>query len=123
IAMNPKRQSNQLLSLGLLFLLAAGGCDLLKSAGSKEAAQAHFEKVMEQWQSGETKAPTSALRFRLAKPISYEISSIVPAGANLFAVSSRTPDSADVRSFPAYQVNAIMVWVSEAGSPMETVEQ
>jgi len=103
--------------LSLFILVSSVGCDSFQEEASKSSAQAHFEGEMEKWMSGQQQAPTASLSMRFATPISYDIKSIVGAKPNLFAGEGRQS------TFPAFQINTVMVWESKARTPLETVEQ
>jgi hypothetical protein len=115
-----------LMSRSILFafiLILMSGCGALSPSGTEDAARNHFDREMKKWMAGQgSETKRASLEFSpLKPPISYEISSIVPGSPNPFAKAPDSPNPDNEETFPAFVVNAVLNWGSEAGTPMQTV--
>lgn len=103
--------------------MVASGCGVASQSGTEVSARKHFIDEMQKWMAGrESEAKRASLEFSpLKPPIGYEISSIVPGTPNPFAKSPDIPNQENEETFPAFVVNVVLNWSSEAGTPMQTV--
>lgn len=111
-----------------LFVLAAilsvtSGCSMPAAPGSEAAARQYFAREFEKWMAGQpTDVSTMEFRIRgLQKPISYDLRSIVPDKPDpmAFDLSRGIPENTD--SWPAWRLNTVIEWKSEAGTPVQKV--
>jgi hypothetical protein len=107
----------------LTIAVGLAGCKYFSSEGSQAAAEAHLQQEMSLWMAGQESA-TSRADFSnagLKPPIGYNVTSIVPVQADLFAQTVEKPLPPDWKTWPAYQFNIVLQWASEAGTPLTTV--
>jgi hypothetical protein len=103
----------------VLLLLLLSGCS---SPGSEAEARKYFHQEFQNWIAGQkTEVSTMDSRLSLNKPpISYNIRSVVPDLANHGAYQGDTLPE-DWKSWPAFKLNVVIEWKSEAGTPLEKV--
>ncbi len=107
----------------LTIVVGLAGCKYFSSEGSQAAAEAHLQQEMSLWMPGQESATSQAdySSAGLKPPIGYDVTSIVPVQADLFAQTVEKPLPPDWKTWPAYQFNIVLQWASEAGTPLTTV--
>lgn len=93
----------------------------MNSGGSQDAARAHLASAMEKWMSGEKTEGMVGLKTAIAAPpIGYEIKSILPIKPTIMNVNnSKLWDRKDFKEYPAFLINVIVEFKSEAGTPLK----
>jgi len=104
-----------------IMLTMLHGCGI-GSAGSEQAAKAHFHSEFQKWIAGDdSEVTTMAYRIGLQPPISYDIRSIINDDPDSLAYDRSIDLPDNWREWPAYKFNVAIEWKSQAGTPLEKV--
>jgi len=112
-----------LLSFVFVQLVFCCSCDVPYISGSESAARAHLEQEIKQWMARESSEASEAVigAEYMSPPISYEIKSIVTDSPNSSACSEGNTIPKNYQEFPAYKLNTVITFESQAGTPLEKV--
>ena len=109
--------------IAVMLLAMLLGCSNLASdqAGSKDAALTYYDQEFSKWAAGQENEVKTIGGLGHSPPISYEVESIVPGRPNTLAQETGKGVPDDLDSWPAYRLNVLIRWKSEAETPLDKV--